>query len=229
MALIPEIEAGRLDVALVSLPRQPPEPVLATTLSTQPMMFVCRPGHPLAGRTQVSIASLAEQDFVGPPQGSTGYEPVDRVLAGTGKQRRVIFEAVDVLTILDFVAHGLGFTLLPEYLATSRPDLRAIPLADPDMTWTLAAIMSRRQATPAARAFAALLPQPGPPQQPHPSPRLPARGHRGGPETHHAQLCATSSTDQRIGALPQPPTAQHPQARIKRSVRSRAGNRVDAR
>jgi DNA-binding transcriptional LysR family regulator len=202
MALIPEIEAGRLDVALVSLPRQLPEPVLATPLSTQPMMFVCRPGHPLAGRTQVTIASLAEQDFVGPPPGSTGYEAVDRVLAGTGKERRVIFEAVDVLTILDFVAHGLGFTLLPEYLATSRPDLRAIPLAGPDMTWTLAAIMSRHQATPAGRAFATLLPQPAPPQQPRPGPRLPGRpgpvmaqGHRGGPETHNAQLCATSSTE----------------------------------
>src|SRR5262249_13975272 len=114
-------------------------------------------------------------------QGSTGYEAVDRVLAGTGKERRVSFEAVDVLTILDFVAHGLGFTLLPEYLATSRPDLRAIPLADPDMTWTLAAIMSRHQATPAGPPFAALLPQPGPPQQPRPSPRLPGRLARHGP------------------------------------------------
>ena len=137
------------------------------------MMFVCLPDHPLAGRTQVTLAYLAEQDFVGPPQGSTGYEAVDRVLAGTGKERRVRFEAVDVLTILDFVAHGLGFTLLPEYLATSRPDLRAIPLAGPDMTWTLAATMSRHQATPAGRAFTALLPQPGPPQQPRPSPRMP--------------------------------------------------------
>src|SRR5262249_24886629 len=43
MTLISEIEAGRLDVALVSLPRQLLEPVLATPLSTQPMRFVCRP------------------------------------------------------------------------------------------------------------------------------------------------------------------------------------------
>ena len=202
MALIPEIEAGRLDVALVSLPQQLPEPVLATPLSTQPLMFVGRPDHPLAGRTQVTIASLADQDFVGPPQGSTGYEAVDRALAGTGRQRRVSFEAVDVLTILDFVAHGLGFTLLPQYLATSRPDLRAIPLADPDMTWTLAAITSRHQATPAGRAFAALLPSQDRPSnraqtrayRARPSP-VTAPGHLGGPEAHNAQLCATSSTE----------------------------------
>jgi len=183
MALIPEIEAGRLDVALVSLPRQLPEPVLAIPLSTQPLMFLCRPDHPLAGRPQVTLASLSEHDFVGPPKGSTGYEAVDRVLAGAGKERRVRFEAVDVLTTVDFVAHGLGFTLLPQYVATSRPDLRAIPLAGPDMTWTLAAIMSRHQATPAGRAFAALLPQPGPPQQPRPRPQSPARPGPSRPKT----------------------------------------------
>ena len=208
MALIPEIEAGRLDVALVSLPRQLPEPVLATPLSTQPMMFVCRPDHPLAGRTQVTLASLADQDFAGPPQGSTGYEAVDRALAGTGKQRRVIFEAVDVLTILDFVAHGLGFTLLPQYLATSRPDLRAIPLADPDMTWTLAAIMSRRQATPAGRAFAALLPQ-----QPRPSPRLPAQP---GPSWPKAPRRPTNA---------QRPTLRDFKHRTRGSARSRSHRR----
>jgi len=198
VALIPEIEAGRLDIALVSLPRQLPEPVIAIPLSTQPLMFVCRPDHLLAGRTQVTLASLAEHDFVGPPKGSTGYEAVDHVFAGTGAERRVRFEAVDILTILDFVAHGLGFTLLPEYLATSRPDLRAIPIADLDMTWTLAAIMSRHQATPAARAFAALLPQPGPPRQPRPGPRLPARpvmtqGHCWLGEGRH-QLSLTART-----------------------------------
>ena len=192
-ALIPEIEAGRLDIALVSLPRQLPEPVIAIPLSTQPLMFVCRPDHLLASGTQVTLASLAEHDFVGPPKASTGYEAIDHVFAGIGAERRVRFEAVDILTILDFVAHGLGFTLLPQYLATSRPDLRAIPLADLDMTWTLAAIMSHHQATPAARAFAALLPQPGPPRQPHPGPRLPARhGPRPPrrPTDAQPQLCA---------------------------------------
>ena len=201
IALIPEIEAGRLDIALVSLPRQLPEPVIAIPLSTQPLMFVCRPDHLLAARTQVTLASLAEHDFVGPPKGSTGYEAVDHVFAGTGAERRVRFEAVDVLTILDFVAHGLGFTLLPEYLATSKPDLRAIPLADLDMTWTLAAIMSRHQATPAARAFAALLPHPGPPQQPRPAPRLPART---GPSRPNVTAAAHRHTTPNSAHMPRP-------------------------
>jgi DNA-binding transcriptional LysR family regulator len=160
MALVPEVAAARLDVALVSLPHELPEQVLAVTLVTQPLMLVCRPDHPLAGRKRVTLESLSGQDFVGPPEGSTGYEAVDRVFARTGTAQRVPFEVNDVLTILDFVANGLGVALVQEYLATSRPDLRAVPLADPTMTWSLAAVISRHQATPAAHAFLALLPQP---------------------------------------------------------------------
>ena len=69
------------------------------------------------------------------------------------------FEVNEILAIMDFVAHGLGVSLVQEQLATSRPDLRAIPLAGTDLTWTLAAVVSRYRATPAARAFLALLPQ----------------------------------------------------------------------
>ena len=159
MALVPEVEASRLDVAFVSLPRRLPAAVMAIPLDTQPLMFVCRPDHRLAGQQQVALESLAAEDFVGPPRGSTGYEAVDRVFAYTGQERRVPFEVNDVMTILEFVAHGLGVTLVQEYLATSRPDLRAIPLADPSMTWTLATIASRERATPAANAFISLLPE----------------------------------------------------------------------
>ncbi len=159
MALVPEVAASRLDVAFVSLPRQLPEPVLAIPLMIQPILFVCRPDHPLAGRKRVTLRSLAEQDFVGPLPGWTGYESIDRVFAGTGKRRRVNFEVNDVSTILDFVAHGLGVTLAIESLVASRADLRAIPLVGPTMTWTLAAIAHRHHATPAARAFIALLPK----------------------------------------------------------------------
>jgi len=158
MALIPEVVASRLDVAFVTLPRRLPEPVQAIQLVTEPILFVCRPDHPLAGRKRVALTSLAEQDFVGPLPGWTGYEAVDRVFARAGKRRRVTFEVNDVSTFLDFVAHGLGVTLAVESVVAIRPDLRAIPLAGPAMTWTLAAIV-HRHATPAARAFIALLPE----------------------------------------------------------------------
>jgi len=46
-----------------------------------------------------------------------------------------------------------------EFVGASRPDLRAIPVADPAVTWTLAAIADRHHATPATRALIAVLPE----------------------------------------------------------------------
>lgn len=157
MALVPAVESSRLDVALVSLPQRPPDTVTIISLITEPMMFVCRPDHPLADCERVPLNALSEQDFVGPPPGSAGYHAVDRVFSSTGTVRRVPFEVNDILTIMDFVATGLGVALVQEDLATSRPDVRAIPLADESMTWTLAAISHRDRATRAAQAFTALL------------------------------------------------------------------------
>jgi DNA-binding transcriptional LysR family regulator len=160
VALLAQVESSGLDVAFVSLPQRLPDSVIAIPLITQPFMLVCRPGHPLARRKRIAVESLAEHDFVGPPKGSSGYEAIDQIFDGTGKERRVPFQVNDALAMLDFVAHGLGVTVIQESLATSRADVRAIPLDGPDMMWTLAAIVHRHYATPAAQAFAALLPAP---------------------------------------------------------------------
>ena len=158
MSLIPQVDRGELDLAFVSLPPRLPDGVVATTLATQPLMFVCRPDHALAGRKRVSLAALADEVFVGGPPGSVGYEELDLVFAAAGAERRVPFEVNDILAILDFVAHGLGVTLLQEYLASSRPDLCAIPLADNTMTWSLAAVTpAGDRTTAAARALLDLL------------------------------------------------------------------------
>jgi DNA-binding transcriptional LysR family regulator len=158
-ALIPAVAASRLDVALVALPPRLPEPLLAIPLITQPIVLVCGLDHPLANRKRVTAKSLADQDFVGPLPGTTGLEAMDRAFAGIGKRRRVSFEVNDISAILDFVAHGLGVAFVPESPAASQPDVRAIRLVDPTMTWTFAAIAHRYHATPAARAFIALLPE----------------------------------------------------------------------
>jgi DNA-binding transcriptional LysR family regulator len=159
MALLPQIADSRLDVVLVALPSQLPEQLLAIPLITKPIVLACALDHPLAGRKRVTVKSLGDQDFVGPVPGAIGLEAVDRVFAGVGKRRRVTFEVNDVSAILDFVAHGLGVALLPESVAASQPDVRAIRLVGPAVTWTFAAVVSRDRATPAARAFLALLPE----------------------------------------------------------------------
>jgi DNA-binding transcriptional LysR family regulator len=50
------------------------------------------------------------------------------------------FQVNDVDAIVDFVANGLGLTLLPASAVQGHPDLRSEPLSGVDLTWTLGAV-----------------------------------------------------------------------------------------
>jgi DNA-binding transcriptional LysR family regulator len=159
MSLIAGIQRGELDLALVTRPSRLPADLAATDLLTEPVTLVCRPDHRLAQRKRVSPQELRGEIFVTGPPGSVGYEAIDRVYAAGAAERNVPFEVNDVITMLEFVANGLGITLLPEHFASSHPDLRAIPLTGHTLTWTLAAVTpSSDRTTAAARALLQLLP-----------------------------------------------------------------------
>lgn len=159
MSLIDAIQRGGLDIALVTRPPRLPAGLAATDLLTEPVALVCRPDHRLAQRKRVNLKELVGEIFVSGPPGSVGYEAIDRVFAAGATERNVPFEANDVITMLEFVAHGLGITLLTEHFALSHPGLRAIPLTGHTLTWTLAAVTSSSdRTTAAARALLELLP-----------------------------------------------------------------------
>jgi DNA-binding transcriptional LysR family regulator len=156
-ALVLEVENSRLDVALVGLPLQLPKGVRAVPLVTEPLMFVCRPDHPLADRKRIASKTLVGEVFIDPPKGSTTRQLLERIFTSAGAERQVSFDLNDPVAALDFVAAGLGVTVLRRALAKSRSDLRAIPLSDKTLTWTLAAVVSRDHPTLVARAFLDLL------------------------------------------------------------------------
>jgi DNA-binding transcriptional LysR family regulator len=68
----------------------------------------------------------------------------------------VPFQVDEVLTTPESVAAGPGVTLEGRSFAKLRPQLRAIPLADKKVTWTLA-VVSRDHPTRVARAFMELI------------------------------------------------------------------------
>jgi DNA-binding transcriptional LysR family regulator len=157
MALVPHVQSSRIDVAFVSLPRRLPKGVRSVPLVTEPLMFVCRSDHPLADRKRIALEALIGEQFIDTPKGSVAYQTLNRVFTSARAERRVPFQVNDVFTTLDFVSAGLGVALERRSIATLRPELRAIPLADKTMTWTLAAVVSRDHATLVARAFMELI------------------------------------------------------------------------
>jgi DNA-binding transcriptional LysR family regulator len=130
--LVEEVRLGRLDIAFVAEPAEPPDDVSFLRLASEPMMLICHPEHPLAGREQIEWTT-------------------DRGFAAAGLSRAVASEVNDVHTLLDLVGHGLGLAVVPGPIARKkahRLSVVALPtdaprwdvaIARPDAATTLAA------------------------------------------------------------------------------------------
>jgi len=158
MALLDELAAGTLDLAVVSLPARLPLGAEAVELLSEPVTFVCRDDHRLADRKRVSLHEIAAETFVGAPRGSVAFDVLDRLFSATGVDRHVPYEVNDVLVMMDFVEQGLAVALAQPSLALSRPTLRSIPLLDRSLRWSLGIVTPAVPApSVAAAAFIELL------------------------------------------------------------------------
>lgn len=134
-ALIDDVRLGRLDVAFVSLSSRPPTGVDVRPFASFPLTLVCLPDHPLAAASSLTVEQLADESFLGWPAHSPANSAIDHVQRVLGRERGLPIQVNDALTMLEFVAHGLGVALLPDYLAAERPPLVAVPIDDPNLVW----------------------------------------------------------------------------------------------
>jgi DNA-binding transcriptional LysR family regulator len=150
---------GRLDLALLSLPGDPPPGVEVRQLEEEPMVLVCAPGHRLAASGGVSVEALGGEDFVDFPVGWGMRAIIDRAFAAAGIGRQVTFEVADYATVAGLVGNGLGIAFVPASAAAGMPALARIPVtpgraqARP-MTWRIqVARAANRRPSSSARAF----------------------------------------------------------------------------
>lgn len=135
--LIEKVRSGQLDLAILPL-CEPPDDIATKLIACDALVLICPPGHAFAGRSDVTLAAIADEPFV-------DFEPtwgtrrlVDRGFAEAGVERRTAFEVSDLNTLLDLVAHGLGVALVPEAIAEARrSSLGIVELAEPEICWEL--------------------------------------------------------------------------------------------
>jgi DNA-binding transcriptional LysR family regulator len=138
--LVEGVASGRYDVAFTRPPRA--GGLASRTLFTEQVCAVLPEGHPLAGRTELSLTDLADEHWVLSPRSS--WEPWHRVFDETfraaGFSPKVVQRDVNVQGMLGLVAAGVGVTRL----ARSSRSLRRtgvvfVPLAGQfvatDMVW----------------------------------------------------------------------------------------------
>jgi DNA-binding transcriptional LysR family regulator len=105
----------RVDVAFVR-PLLGSEPgVRSETLLDEPMVVALPAGHPLTRRARVSLLALSIEPFVLFPR-SVGAGLYDAILAScqeAGFSPRVVQETLQVTSIVNLVAAGLGVSIVP--------------------------------------------------------------------------------------------------------------------
>ncbi|WP_243725799.1 LysR family transcriptional regulator [Actinomadura rubrisoli] len=142
--LVAGLRDGRFDAAFT---RPPLVADLATrTIATEPVCAVLPVGHPLAGRAELRLADLAEEDWVLSPRESwpPWHEKYDRDFAAAGFTPNVVQRADGAANLLGLVAAGVGVTRLAlSANSIRRTGVVFIPLAD-DRAETVVAWMPAR-------------------------------------------------------------------------------------
>lgn len=147
------VQTRELDVAFTSLLRTPAG-LVRTSLLRERFTMVCHEEHPLASSKRVSLARLAEEDFIEGAAEWTSRTIVDRVFAAAALERHVICQVNDTATLLDLVAHGIGIAVVPRPRQTDRYAVRCVPIAARIPPWEVSLLTPQAgPLNPAARAL----------------------------------------------------------------------------
>ena len=117
-----ELIAHRTDVAFVRTP-QKDEFITSELLHRQPIVVVLADTNPLSGAASLSTADIAEQPIVGWPKHARPilHEALWSGFRKIGAQPNIVCEIIDKSTLLQFVAHGLGIALAPNWVRNIAP------------------------------------------------------------------------------------------------------------
>jgi DNA-binding transcriptional LysR family regulator len=123
--LVPRLEAGELDLALIYEHEALPE-VAARDLDRTPLVedafkAVLPAGHRLARRrVRLRLADLAEEPWIGGAAPSAWFRIVRHACASAGFEPEIGFASDDHLAVQSLVAAGLGVSVVPG-LAVAHP------------------------------------------------------------------------------------------------------------
>lgn len=132
---------GSLDLGVVVLPTDEARfghfPFAGSDL-----MVVVSAGHPLALRSDLTLAELKDQPFVLFREDWTLHDRITRACAAQGFEPTVVCKSGQWDFVVELAAANLGIALLPETICrTLDPTrLRAIPLTAPVIPWHLGII-----------------------------------------------------------------------------------------
>lgn len=107
------VESDQVDFGLVSFPKST-RAIKATPWREEPMVLVCAPQHPLAGKEKISLTDLQDLEMVAFESDLEIRAEIDRALTAAGVEVRTAMEFDNTETIKRAVEINAGVSLLPE-------------------------------------------------------------------------------------------------------------------
>lgn len=101
----------------------------ATELLREPLDIVLPPGHHLAGRGQVELADLSDEQWIGVEGGLMVDDVLNSIATRSGVQPRIAQRINDFRVVEELVNAGTGIALMPRYVILAR-DLVRLPITD---------------------------------------------------------------------------------------------------
>jgi len=165
--LMEKVKDGSIDLAFLPLYEKNRD-VITSPIAVDALVVACPHDHPLAGRHDIPLNSLASECFVDFQQEQGTRRIVDRAFGALNLSRKTALEVGDVQVLLDLVARGFGIALVPRTFAVARASGEAFPkigiaeLKRPGLRWELVVAFHGRSGmaqsrNPAVAAFTAVL------------------------------------------------------------------------
>lgn len=117
-----ELISHRTDVAFVRTPQED-EFISSELIHRQAIVVALADTNPLAGSASLSASDIADQPIVGYPKHARPilHEALWSGFRQIGAQPNVVCEIIDKSTLLQFVAQGLGISLVPAWVMNIAP------------------------------------------------------------------------------------------------------------
>jgi LysR family transcriptional regulator, hydrogen peroxide-inducible genes activator len=156
--LLPQLAAGQLDAAVVNLPVDEPDFTIEPIFE-EDMLLLVTTGDPLAGRSEVSLAELADHRLLLPAPGTSLRQEIDAEAAREGIELEPLAEIDGVRLLTSLALDGFGATIVP---ATALPgwlasDWVRVPVSGLAPRQVGLARRRRAASSPAARAVTDVL------------------------------------------------------------------------
>ncbi|MGO6995606.1 LysR family transcriptional regulator [Rhizobium leguminosarum] len=160
LALMQKLERGELDATFMRPSLDDPTGIRLRRLPDEPMVIALPASHPLAQRSKLPLAALADEPFILFPRlvGLSLYDDVVLACRKAGFELTVAQEAPQISSVVNLVAADLGVSIVPASISQIKLEGVAYrPIEGPSAVARLALAILKTHRSPVTENLISLL------------------------------------------------------------------------